>query len=56
MTQAPNKTDNAAKNILLNLEPKKEPKASKLKSNSVKGYKPLDNRQVTHNLRRRMGR
>lgn len=49
-------TDSAAKNILINLELKKEPKASKLKNNLVKGYKPMDNRQVTHNLRRRMGR
>jgi hypothetical protein len=31
-------------------------KASKIKNNLVKGYKPGDNRQVTHNLRRRMGR
>ena len=51
-----------AVNILLNLElkptkPVKEaPKASKFKNNLVKGYKPGDNRQVTHNLRRRMGR
>jgi hypothetical protein len=50
-----NKQD-AAKNILLNLELNKSLSAAKLKNNTLKGYKPGDNRQVTHNLRRRMGR
>ena len=49
-----------AVNILLNLElnnPAKEnPIAKKPVKHTVKGYKPGDNRQVTHNLRRRMGR
>jgi hypothetical protein len=31
-------------------------KAPKLKKLATRGYKPADNRQVTHNLRRRMGR
>jgi len=52
------------KNLLLNLKPKsvkkpaakKDPEQSKFKGNAVRGYKPADNRQVTHNLRRRMGR
>ena len=56
------------RNLLQNLEPravqtkpkagkkKKESGPVKFKGNAVKGYKPADNRQVTHNLRRRMGR
>jgi hypothetical protein len=45
--------------LLQNLEPKEKKVANKNpkpKNNLVKGYKPGDNRQVTHNLRRRMGR
>lgn len=55
-------SQDATVNILLNLELKptkpaiEAPKAAKFKKNLVKGYKPGDNRQVTHNLRRRMGR
>ncbi len=56
------KNQDATVSILLNLElnapkiKKEQPKAAKFKNNSIKGYKPGDNRQVTHNLRRRMGR
>ncbi len=31
-------------------------KVPKLKKLATRGYKPADNRQVIHNLRRRMGR